>query len=174
MYFSAGMTLTQLSESLNVDLKDYLQLDYDIVMFFTHFERLLNDKHYKELQAEYNLRQKLPKIRMLSPMLIQAANIYTSQPFFKFQKRHEKFEGAYIKEHIERNSSYDYVVSIYGKFERFGIWCGHALKVLDVMNIKVLPDKYILKRWTKDARNEILQDFNGHEIIVDTNLEVTN
>jgi adenylate kinase family enzyme len=42
------------------------------------------------------------------------------------------------------------------------------------MNIKVLPNKYILKRWTKDARNEIVQDFNGHEIIIDTNLEFTN
>ncbi|XP_062145348.1 protein FAR1-RELATED SEQUENCE 5-like [Alnus glutinosa] len=68
MSFSVGMTLTQLSESLNADLKDYLQSDYDIVKFFTHFDRLLNDKHYKELLAEYNLRQKLPKIKMLSPI----------------------------------------------------------------------------------------------------------
>jgi hypothetical protein len=60
------------------------------------------------------------------------------------------------------------------KFERCGILCGHALKILDVMNIKVLPKKYILKRWTKDARNEVVQDFNRHEIIIDTNLEVTN
>jgi zinc finger SWIM domain-containing protein 3 len=52
--------------------------------------------------------------------------------------------------------------------------CGHALKILDVMNIKVLPKKYILKRWTKDARNEVVQDFNRHERIIDTNLEVTN
>ncbi|XP_062166347.1 protein FAR1-RELATED SEQUENCE 5-like [Alnus glutinosa] len=73
MSFSAGITSTQLSESLNADLNDYLQSDYDIVKFFTHFERLLNDKHYKELLAEYNLRQKLPKIKMKSPMLIQAA-----------------------------------------------------------------------------------------------------
>ncbi|GLT69779.1 hypothetical protein SLA2020_419050 [Shorea laevis] len=54
------------------------------------------------------------------------------------------------------------------------ILCGHALKILDVMNIKVLPEKYILKRWTKDARNEIVQDLNGHEIIIDNNSEVTN
>jgi zinc finger SWIM domain-containing protein 3 len=78
MSFSAGMTPTQLSESLNANLKDYLQSDYDIVKFFTHFDRLLNDKGYKELLAEYNLRQKLPKIKMLSPMLVQAAKIYTS------------------------------------------------------------------------------------------------
>jgi len=195
MSFSAGMTSTQLSESLNADLKDYLQSDYDIVKFFTHFERLLNDKHYKELLAEHNLRQKLPKIKMKSPMLIQAAQIYTSQPFLKFQKQYEEFQGAFVKEHIERNSSHEYIVSIYGKpkdyrviwnslennvscscrkFERCGILCGHTLKILDVMNIKVLPEKYILKRWTKNARNEIVQDFNGLEIIIDTNLEVTN
>jgi zinc finger SWIM domain-containing protein 3 len=195
MSFSAGINSTQLSESLNSGLKNYLQSDYDIVKFFTHFERLLNDKRYKELLAEYNLRQKLPKIKMSSPMLVEAAKIYTSRPFLKFQKQYEKFQGAYIKEHVERNSSHEYIVSFYDKpqdrrviwnslendvscscrkFERCGILCGHALKILDVMNIKVLPEKYILKRWTKNARNEIVQDFNGHEIIIDTNLEVTN
>jgi len=51
MYFSVRMTLTQLSESLNTSLKDYLQLDYDIVKFFLNFERLLNVNRYKELLA---------------------------------------------------------------------------------------------------------------------------
>jgi zinc finger SWIM domain-containing protein 3 len=149
MSFSAGMTPTQLSESLNANLKDYLQSDYDIVKFFTHFDRLLNDKSYKELLAEYNLRQKLPKIKMLSPMLVQAAKIYTSQPFLKFQKQYEEFQGAYVNELIERNSSQEYIVSFYDKpqdrrviwnslehsvscscrkFERCGILCRHALK----------------------------------------------
>ncbi|XP_042941212.1 protein FAR1-RELATED SEQUENCE 5-like [Carya illinoinensis] len=194
MSFSAGMTSTQLSESLNSDLKDYLQSDYDIVKFFTHFERLLNAKRYKELQVEYNLRQKLPKVKIASPMLVQAANTYTSQLFLKFQKQYEEFQGAFVKERGERDLSHEYVVSIYGKpkdrrviwnslennvscscrkFERCEILCSHALKILDVMDIKVLPEKYILKRWTKEAKNESVQDFNGHDIITDTNLEVT-
>jgi len=147
------------------------------------------------LLAEYNLRQKLPKIKILSPIVIQAANIYTCQPFLKFQKQYEEFQGAFVKERIKTNSPHEYVVSIYGKpkdrrviwnslennvscscrkFERCGILCGHVLKILDVMNIKVLPEKYILKRWTTVARNEIVQDFNEHEIIIDTNLEVIN
>ena len=41
------------------------------------------------------------------------------------------------------------------------------------MDIKVLPEKYILQRWTKDAKNEIVQDFNGHDIKANTKLEVT-
>ncbi|KAG6640890.1 hypothetical protein CIPAW_09G035500 [Carya illinoinensis] len=168
--------------------------DYDIVKFFTHFERLLNAKRYKELQVEYNLRQKLPKVKIASPMLVQAANTYTSQLFLKFQKQYEEFQGAFVKERGERDLSHEYVVSIYGKpkdrrviwnslennvscscrkFERCEILCSHALKILDVMDIKVLPEKYILKRWTKEAKNESVQDFNGHDIITDTNLEVT-
>jgi len=39
--FSVGMTSTQLSESLNADLNDYLQFDYDIVKFFTHLKDYL-------------------------------------------------------------------------------------------------------------------------------------
>ncbi|XP_050241042.1 protein FAR1-RELATED SEQUENCE 5-like [Quercus robur] len=169
-------------------------LDYDIVKFFIHFERLLDAKRYKELKGEYNLRQKLPKVKIASPMLIQAAHIYTPKLFLKFQEQYEEFQGAFVKKHIERNATHEYIVSIYGKpkdrrviwnpfekivscgcrkFERTRILCSHALKILDVMDIKVLPEKYILKRWTKDAKNEIVQDFNGHGIKADTKLEVT-
>ncbi|KAF3946630.1 hypothetical protein CMV_027126 [Castanea mollissima] len=168
--------------------------DYDIVKFFIHFERLLDAKRYKELKGEYNLRQKLPKVKIASPMLIQAAHIYTPKLFLKFQEQYEEFQGAFVKERVERNASHEYIVSIYGKpkdrrviwnpfekivscscrkFERGGILCSHALKILDVMDIKVLPEKYILKRWTKDAKNEIVQDFNGRDIKSDTKLEVT-
>jgi len=51
--------------------------------------------------------------------------------------------------------------------------CSHTLIILDVMDIKVLPEKYILKRWTKDEKNEIVQNFNGRDIKADINLEVT-
>jgi len=39
------------------------------------------------------------------------------------------------------------------KFEAVGIQCCHVLKVLDLKNIKGLPEQYILKRWRKDARS---------------------
>ncbi|OMO60774.1 FAR1-related protein [Corchorus olitorius] len=45
-----------------------------------------------------------------------------------------------------------------------GILCSHALKVLDLMNIKLIPDRYILKRWTKHARDGNVQDFDGHDV----------
>jgi zinc finger SWIM domain-containing protein 3 len=38
------------------------------------------------------------------------------------------------------------------KFEFAGILCSHCLKILDINNIKHIPQEYILKRWTIDAK----------------------
>ncbi|KAL5744541.1 hypothetical protein ACOSP7_027412 [Xanthoceras sorbifolium] len=53
--WSAGMKSTQLSESFNASLKDYLKSNLNLSQFFMHFERMVNDKRYKELEAEYDL-----------------------------------------------------------------------------------------------------------------------
>ena len=40
-----------------------------------------------------------------------------------------------------------------GKFESFGILCRHGLKVLDVLDIKLIPNRYIMKGWRGDAKD---------------------
>jgi hypothetical protein len=40
-----------------------------------------------------------------------------------------------------------------------------------MMNIKLIPEAYILKRWTKEARSDIVQDNNGKDIVEDPKLE---
>jgi hypothetical protein len=42
--FTAGMRSTQLSESFNADLKNYLKSDLNLVQFFTHFKMVVNGK----------------------------------------------------------------------------------------------------------------------------------
>ena len=56
-------------------------------------------------------------------------------------------------------------------FNRTGILCAHGLKVLDLMNIKILPTHYVLKRWTKAARNGSVQDKEGRNVIANPKLE---
>ena len=58
--FTLGIRSTQLSESLNGDLKDYLKPDLDVAEFFEHFDRVIEQKRERELQAEFNARQKFP------------------------------------------------------------------------------------------------------------------
>ncbi|KAF7834719.1 protein FAR1-RELATED SEQUENCE 5-like [Senna tora] len=56
------------------------------------------------------------------------------------------------------------------KFETWGILCCHALKVFEAYDVKKLPDQYILKRWTKEARTGIIYDAKGNEIEDDSKL----
>jgi zinc finger SWIM domain-containing protein 3 len=39
-----------------------------------------------------------------------------------------------------------------------GILCGHGLTVVGVMNTKAFRTHYFLKRWTREAHNESIQD----------------
>ncbi|XP_059671100.1 protein FAR1-RELATED SEQUENCE 5-like [Cornus florida] len=59
--------------------------------FFTHFERLLSDKCYKEYVAEYGLLHNLPQLKTNCTILVEAANLYTKFIFNSFQ---EKFLAA--------------------------------------------------------------------------------
>jgi hypothetical protein len=52
-----------------------------------------------------------------------------------------------------------------GQFRRIRILCGHASKVLDLINIKTVPTKYVLKRWTQEARHGTVHDNQGRRII---------
>lgn len=58
-----------------------------------------------------------------------------------------------------------------GMFDRTGILCGHGLKVLDLMNIKTLPNHYILKKWTREARNGSIQDREGRNVVENPKFE---
>ena len=102
-------------------------------------------------------------------MVIQVIKVYTPRIFEDFQNEYKRSISAYIKPSIEHNA---YIVAIAsldseftyeeeckvvvdyeeqkvfcncGQFERVGILCSHALKALDVLNIKYLPGNYILK-----------------------------
>jgi hypothetical protein len=69
--FTLGVRSTQLSESLNGDLKAYLKLDLGIVEFFQHFERVVEQKRHKELEVEYNARQKLATLGLKNSPLFR-------------------------------------------------------------------------------------------------------
>ncbi|KAM0855244.1 hypothetical protein ACQ4PT_049944 [Festuca glaucescens] len=60
--FTLGMRSTQLSESLNNDLKIHFKSDFDIIRFFKHFERVVQGKRNNELNSEFESRKKLPKL----------------------------------------------------------------------------------------------------------------
>jgi zinc finger SWIM domain-containing protein 3 len=192
--FSLGVRSTQLSESFNNSLKNHLKSDFDIVRFLKHFDRTVDAKRNKELESEFQARKNIPRIKMSTPMLIQASQVYTPIIFEAFQGEYERSMAACTKL-LDGNK---YVVSIAilhgditfederivlgdplnktatcscGMFERTGILCGHGLKVLDLMNIKTLPTHYVLKRWTREARKGSILDKQGRNVVENPKLD---
>ena len=56
------------------------------------------------------------------------------------------------------------------KFEIVGILCCYVLKVFDFLDIKTIPDMYILKRWTKETKSGCILDNKRTNVEEDVNL----
>ncbi|KAM3189162.1 hypothetical protein ACQJBY_067846 [Aegilops geniculata] len=193
--FTLGMRSTQLSESFNSDLKKHLKSDFDIIRFLKHFERAVQGKRNKELDAEFEATKKLPRIGMETPMLLQTSEAYTPTIFEAFKSEYRRSMAACSRALDGDNTYVVTIVRANGdlsselerivvgdpleqtascscfQFKRTGVLCAHALKVLDLMNIKLLPNHYLLKRWTREAKSGTIQDTKGRDIIEDPKLD---
>ncbi|XP_027150355.1 protein FAR1-RELATED SEQUENCE 5-like [Coffea eugenioides] len=159
--WTARMRSTQLSESLNASIKKYLKLDHDLVQFFKLFNRVVDEKRYNELRIEYHSRQKLPMLGLQqTPVLIQAASIYSPSMFVAFQNEYDESTTMVILDQKHTTMHVEYSVSKYvggrerrvtlnpitkditcscNLFEQEGILCSHALKVYDMVGTKFIP-----------------------------------
>ncbi|XP_039133193.1 protein FAR1-RELATED SEQUENCE 5-like [Dioscorea cayenensis subsp. rotundata] len=193
--FSAGIRSTQLCESFNSRMKCYVKPRFNVLEFFTRFEKLLDDVRYQELESNYEMRHFKPPLKMNVPILRGARDVYTSNIFDLFQQEYEKSLGIIVQTCIEDPPLYEYKVCVYElqrehkvifnsedksiscscmSFEFVGYLCSHALKVLDIWNIKVLPSQYMIKRWTKHAREDCLLDYGGKIVKADPRQIVSN
>ena len=110
------MRSTQLSESLNSDLKRHFKSDFDIIRFLKHFERDVEYKRNNELNAEFESRTKLPRLKIRTHMLIQASKLYTPTIFEAFQSEYERSMAAYTTTLEGKN---EYLVAIGSLDENF-------------------------------------------------------
>ncbi|KAL6289829.1 hypothetical protein ACE6H2_007339 [Prunus campanulata] len=171
--FCADITTTQRSESMNSCIKKYVSYKYDLLRFFQHFQRLVEDRRYEELKAEFKASQSSPTLSFPVEILKHAANVYTPKVFKLFQDELCKAYDCALHFNGEMGTISKYEVIPYGKnwhhtitfdstnnvilcsckkFEFAGILCAHALKVLSTRNVKSIPAHYILKRWTKNVK----------------------
>lgn len=171
--FSADIETVLLSEDSIASLRKYLKPESHILQYVKHFCRVVNDWRYKELEANYDMGQRVPKLMGDIIMLKQVRDLYTPIIFEMFHREYENFLNLVINQCVDSVSSVEYRVCSYGqvrgyevlytakydsvvcscmKFQSEGILCSHALKVLDRRNVKIVPSQYVLKRWTRDAR----------------------
>ncbi|XP_022890310.1 protein FAR1-RELATED SEQUENCE 5-like [Olea europaea var. sylvestris] len=173
---------THLVEQMSDNLRNYLGSDVDVLQFFKHFESMVNEQRYKELESTFDMARNAPMLMANAVLLKHPSNVYTPKAFAVFQREYEKCLNVVVNKCTNRDSRFEYKLKTYGKskecsvvynsldhtvtcncmkFEHVGFLCSHALKVLDHQNIKVVPFHYILKRWTKDARIESIIENYG-------------
>ena len=193
--FSAGATTTQLSESFNGRLRLYMKPTFNVLEFFRNFERLLDDMRYKEVESKYEMSQKMPSLNMNIMLLRNTRDVYTPTIFSLVRGEYEKSCNLVLVICTQNLVLYEYDVCLFGAmrkhkvtfncedqsvecscqlFQFVGILCCHAIRVLNHWNIIVIPPKYILKRWTKNARSGCVLDNKGQIIKEDPKLVVLN
>ncbi|XVE58596.1 hypothetical protein DITRI_Ditri04bG0182200 [Diplodiscus trichospermus] len=171
--FFIDIKCSHIGESLSNKLKSYLNSEQEVLQFLKHFERVVDEQRYKEIEANGEMSHCKSKLMGNVVLLKHASEIYTPNAFEVFQREYEKClnvvanqcsQNGYLSEYkvntfgknqeytVTFDSSDDTVICSCMKFEYVGFLCSHALRVLDHRNIKVVPSRYILRRWKKDAR----------------------
>ncbi|OMP11666.1 Zinc finger, PMZ-type [Corchorus olitorius] len=178
--FFAGMYTTQQSKSVNSLFDGYVHAGTTLQDFAEQYEKALNDRSEKEARAEFETFYTKPVLKTPLPIEKQAAEVYTRKLFSVFQD--EIYESLVlavksndddglsrtyeVARFDEENKVYlvglnitDHIASCSCKmFEFEGILCRHVLAVFKAANIFLLPQHYILKRWTRNAKAEAILD----------------
>ncbi|XP_042387960.1 protein FAR1-RELATED SEQUENCE 5-like [Zingiber officinale] len=172
--FCADMTTTQRSESMNSIVKRYVTYQHKFLDFFNHFQRLLDDRRYEELKADFKSNTSVPCLLFPIQILKHASYIYTPEVYKFFEQEWYKSHdssveicedvGSHTKYKVTSyKKSYHHIVTLDSsgqkiecscrKYDFAGILCSHILKIFAMKNIMKIPSEYILKRWTRKAKD---------------------
>ncbi|KAJ0247367.1 MULE transposase domain-containing protein [Hirschfeldia incana] len=128
----------------------------------TRCEEAVNSWRVKELRADYESANTAPVLKTGSPMEKQAAGVYTRAAFMKFQEEFVEIPVSKMSDSTYRvqghTVEFESVEEVKAScscrmFEYKGIVCRHVLAVFSARNVFTLPSRYLLRRWSKEARS---------------------
>ncbi|KAK8512667.1 hypothetical protein V6N13_082798 [Hibiscus sabdariffa] len=185
-FFGEMSTITQGSDGMNSYFDGYINASTNAQGLIKQYEKAVASRYEKEVKADYDTLNASPTLKTPSPMEKQAVNLYTKKIFMKFQEelvetlvypataiddtglevsyRVAKFREDH-KAHFVKFDTFRKKASCSCQmFEYSGIICKHVLAVFRVTNVLTLPSPYILKRWTRNAKNGVTVDGCNVEI----------
>ncbi|KAL5204227.1 hypothetical protein ABZP36_009098 [Zizania latifolia] len=140
------------------------------------FDKAIARQYQNELQEDFVTFSSKPVMNTSHPMEKQSSELYTKVMFELFQEELIESSGLLVlKVESGKISKFEVTKSEIGniryivvynepgvsvscschKFEFAGILCRHALRVLIAIGMQDLPENYILKRWTRNAKRSI-------------------
>lgn len=185
--FFAEMSITQRSDSMNSYFDGYVNASTTLQLFVKQYEKALESRYEKEVKADYDTINTSPSLKTPSPMEKQAAELYTRKLFMKFQE--ELVETlTFLATKVEDQDAISiYRVAKFGEshkayfvrfnvremkatcscqmFEFSGLLCRHILTVFRVTNVLTLPSRYVLKRWTRNAKSGVILEERANDLL---------
>ncbi|XP_073129199.1 protein FAR1-RELATED SEQUENCE 5-like [Henckelia pumila] len=124
------------------------------------------------LQSTYNIKEKWAACYMKKAFTLAAYIKYKNetQPLFEYVVGLIDKEGEW---RVTLNPSTKMISCSCRKFEITGLLCCHAVKVYDVLDVKKISEDYILNRWTRKTRSEVVHDYMGNEVEEDPKRQST-
>ncbi|KAL6175580.1 hypothetical protein ACLB2K_052219 [Fragaria x ananassa] len=182
------MSSSQKAESQHYFFKDYVSQWNTLVEFMVQFRRgLLHQRNHELREDHINIEEKV-KTAMSLDIEDDMAKVYTQKCFYEVQEqlkesfkyklellRENETESMFkvIRKNINTSKSReviykkgsDFASCSCRKWESEGLPCRHILcYLIKIQDVDKLPVQYILKRWTKVARQSVVLDSNGVEI----------
>nr|CAD1832816.1 unnamed protein product [Ananas comosus var. bracteatus] len=152
--FTAEISATQKPESLKFFFEKYFNTTTPLPVFISLFEHAIAGWCEREALEDLATSFTRPVLKTPSNILKQVADVYTRAIFNIFQDEFIHSLGYYV-EKIE-----DGLVSKFNVAKRriFTDHARHILRVFLTVDVRALPEFYILKRWTKEAKNGFMLD----------------
>ncbi|KAL0289321.1 UNVERIFIED_CONTAM: protein FAR-RED IMPAIRED RESPONSE 1 [Sesamum angustifolium] len=172
--FLAGLSTYQRSESVNSFFDKYIHKKINLKEFVRQYGAILQNRYEEEDMADFDTLHKQPALRSPSPWEKQMSTILTHAIFRKFQVEVLGVVGCHPKKEKEMGANVIFRVDDCEKTENFvvtwneaksevscsclmfeykGFLCRHSMIVLQICGLSSIPSRYILKRWTKDAKS---------------------
>ncbi|KAK1430838.1 hypothetical protein QVD17_13880 [Tagetes erecta] len=161
----------------------FLTPQVPLAEFIMRYEKAIEHNREEERKEDYDSFKIQTVLHTKDPLEEQCRRLYTITIFKVFQKEllesynyvglKINIEGAISRYLVQRCGNGDerntvafnatnLIISCSCRmFEFEGILCRHALKVFQIMNTSEIPSRYILHRWTKNAKYGILHDVDS-------------
>uniref|UniRef100_A0A5B7C248 Protein FAR1-RELATED SEQUENCE n=1 Tax=Davidia involucrata TaxID=16924 RepID=A0A5B7C248_DAVIN len=185
--FFAEMSITQRSDSINSYFDGYVNASTTLQLFVKQYEKALESRYEKEVKADYDTMNTAPILKTPSPMEKQAAEAYTRKLFMKFQEELVETLTFLATKIEDEEAGTTYQVAKFGEnhkayfvklnvlemkvtcscqmFEFSGLLCRHILTVFRVTNVLTLPSRYVLKRWTRNAKSGVMLEERTSDLL---------